>query len=82
MREQVIKDLTDFYNQLVDTEQKFRGLDEEYKLFECSGNYVRDVATTIFVRMKNTKKVFMFNSLFDEEGNAARFERLMKELEE
>lgn len=82
MRAQVIKDLTDFYNQLVDTEEKFRGVDEDYEFFECSGNYVQDVATTIFVRTKNTKKVFMFNSLFDEEGNAARFERLMKELEE
>lgn len=82
MRAQVIKDLTDFYNQLVDTEEKFRGVNEDYELFECAGNYVHGVATTIFVRTKNTKKVFMFNSLFDEEGNAARFERLMKELEE
>lgn len=82
MREQAIKDLTDFYDQLVDTEEKFRGVNEDYELFECAGNYVQDLATTIFARTKNTKKVFMFNSLFDEEGNAARFERLMKELGE
>lgn len=82
MREQAIKDLTDFYDQLVDTEEKFRGVNEGYELFECAGNYVQDLATTIFARTKNTKKVFMFNTFFGEEGNAARFERLMKELGE
>lgn len=82
MREQAIKDLKNFYHQLVDTKEKFRGVNEDYELFECAGNYVRDLATTVFVRTKSTKKVFVFNTLFDEEGNAARFERLMKELEE
>lgn len=82
MRAQAIKDLKNFYRELVDTEEKFRSVNEDYELFECAGNYVQDLATTIFVRTKNTKKVFMFNTFFGEEGNAARFERLMKELEE
>lgn len=80
MREQVIKDLEDFYSQLTNTKQKFRGVNEEYELFECSGNYVHDIATTIFVRTKNTKKVFMFNTLFNDHGNAVRFKQLMDDL--
>lgn len=82
MREKVIEDLTDFNNQLTNTKEKFRGMNEDYELFECSGNYARDIATTIFVRTKNTKKVFMFNTLFNDHGNALRFKQLMKELRE
>lgn len=89
LKEQVIKDLNDFYNQLTETSgydkkndifHVMRGLAESYESVDCIGNWKQGINDVIFVQTKNTKKTFVFSSDFGDQGNATQFNLLLKEL--
>lgn len=83
LKERLIRDLNDFYEQLTDTEGMFKDLDGSYPLFDIWGSFSEDsigAITSMFLSLKNCKKVIVFSTLFSDEFNKENFKKLVKVL--
>lgn len=61
MREEVIKDIQNFYSLLMTGEGKNRICENTYKYFDCCGNYDSGI-WKIFIEDKIKKEVFILSS--------------------